>query len=170
MRSTAWTLSLCTTSRTWRVTIFSFNSCFKATQQLPVQMPVIGTNPATQHSVAYHSKGAESLTVMFPTENGFQWPPSSLQGWGEQECCGNNYWKSFLYFVFHLIAGLDDKSILILGINQYDFFRADTDFFSSALADDRYADTDFWEPIMLLLPHLHNKNDTMMITNVIKCL
>ena len=77
MRSTAWTLSHCTTSSTWRVTICSINSCFTATQHSPVQMPVTGTSPATQHSIAYHSKGVEPLlTVMFPTQNGCQWPPS----------------------------------------------------------------------------------------------
>ena len=77
MRSTAWTLSHCTTSSTWRVTICSVNSCFTATQHSPVQMPVTGTSPATQHSTAYHSKGVEPLlTVVFPTQNGCQWPPS----------------------------------------------------------------------------------------------
>ena len=41
-----------------------------------------------------------------------------------------------------------------LVIDRYRFFRADTDtdFFSSALADSRYADTDFLEPILLFLP------------------
>ena len=55
-----------------------------------------------------------------------------------------------------------------------DFFRADTntDCFSSALADDRCTNIDFFfEPILLFLPQFIittscHKNDTMMITNV----
>ena len=34
-----------------------------------------------------------------------------------------------------------------VGIDLYGFFRADTDFISSALADDPYSDTYFFEPI-----------------------
>jgi hypothetical protein len=47
----------------------------------------------------------------------------------------------------------------VLGIDPYRFFRADTNFFSSAVADGRYANTNFLlpiflEPILLLLPQL----------------
>ena len=35
----------------------------------------------------------------------------------------------------------------VIGIDRYGFFRAGTDFFPSALADDRYTVNDFLEPI-----------------------
>ena len=43
--------------------------------------------------------------------------------------------------------GYSTIALLHYEIDRYGFFRADTDLFSSALADDRHADTDFLEPI-----------------------
>ena len=49
-----------------------------------------------------------------------------------------------------------------LVIDRYRFFRADTDtdFFPSALADSRYADTDFLERYCFFSLNLHHKNYT----------
>ena len=55
-----------------------------------------------------------------------------------------------------------------LGIDRYGVFRADADtnFFSSALADDRYGPPIFLSRYYFCFLNLHHNNYTMMTTNV----